>query len=127
MCVDPVVPLHKQESVMEISDAICTDFYHTANLSTSMNNAVGTLTLMEYTEIEFTVTFGEAQDHWTNILRIGNQDDLRFPGLYMSPWSEHISVHKTTDDNLWYVAILSHTHSLTVSLTISFTVEQVSR
>merc|ERR1719242_305605 len=66
------------------------------------------MTLMEYTEIEFNVTFGEIEDHWTNIFRIGNQDDLRFPGLYMSPFSEYISVHKTTNHNLWYPDSLSN-------------------
>eukprot|EP00486_Rosalina_sp_Unknown_P006725 CAMPEP_0201572134 /NCGR_PEP_ID=MMETSP0190_2-20130828/15232_1 /ASSEMBLY_ACC=CAM_ASM_000263 /TAXON_ID=37353 /ORGANISM="Rosalina sp." /LENGTH=618 /DNA_ID=CAMNT_0047997517 /DNA_START=29 /DNA_END=1885 /DNA_ORIENTATION=- len=82
-------------TTIPLSSSNCNAFYQVASETAAWGNSVGTLTFKNYIELEFDFTVTATKGWWTNVFRIGNDDNTRLPGAYMAPNAEYMNIHQT--------------------------------
>lgn len=92
-------------TTIPLSSSNCNAFYQTSSETASFGNSVATLTFRDYIEIEFDFTVTSSKGYWTNVFRIGNDDNTRLPGAYMAPNAQYMNIHQTlyySSYSSWY-------------------------
>eukprot|EP00484_Ammonia_sp_Unknown_P024577 CAMPEP_0197029060 /NCGR_PEP_ID=MMETSP1384-20130603/8599_1 /TAXON_ID=29189 /ORGANISM="Ammonia sp." /LENGTH=630 /DNA_ID=CAMNT_0042458163 /DNA_START=46 /DNA_END=1938 /DNA_ORIENTATION=+ len=82
-------------SVMAFSSSTCNAYYQSSQVTGYWENSVTSLTYTAYLEIELSFEVTSTKGWWTNLFRIGNDDNTRLPGAYLSENGKYMNVHQT--------------------------------